>query len=77
MPHFGQSPGLSDSTPGHIGQKYFVSEDGLTSASAEWSWPPQQDFFSCEWFMENGVLVYGCTIAIKAAVAGAYRAGFF
>jgi hypothetical protein len=24
MPHFGQSPGLSDSTPGHIGQKYFA-----------------------------------------------------
>jgi hypothetical protein len=31
MPHFGQSPGLSDSTPGHIGQKYFAAEAGFTS----------------------------------------------
>ena len=30
MPHFGQSPGLSDSTPGHIGQKYFAVADGVT-----------------------------------------------
>jgi hypothetical protein len=44
MPHFGQSPGLSDSTPGHIGQKYFAPADGFTSSSAVC--PPQQDFFS-------------------------------
>ena len=34
IPHFGQSPGLSDSTPGHIGQKYFAAADGFTSAFA-------------------------------------------
>lgn len=28
IPHFGQSPGLSDTTPGHIGQKYFAADDG-------------------------------------------------
>jgi hypothetical protein len=33
MPHFGQSPGLSDSTPGHIGQKYFAADEGFTVAS--------------------------------------------
>jgi hypothetical protein len=33
MPHFGQSPGLSDSTPGHIGQKYFAAAaEGFTIA---------------------------------------------
>jgi hypothetical protein len=32
MPHFGQSPGWSDSTPGHIGQKYFATADGFTAA---------------------------------------------
>jgi hypothetical protein len=31
MPHFGQSPRLSDSTPAHIGQKYFADADGVTS----------------------------------------------
>jgi len=30
MPHLGQSPGRSDSTPSHIGQKYFAPEDGCT-----------------------------------------------
>ena len=30
MPHFGQSPGSSDSTPGHIGQKYFADAEGVT-----------------------------------------------
>jgi hypothetical protein len=29
MPHFGQSPGWSDSTPGHIGQQYFVFGAGF------------------------------------------------
>jgi hypothetical protein len=33
MPHFGQSPGFSDSTPGHIGQKYFAVDGGFTSPS--------------------------------------------
>jgi hypothetical protein len=37
MPHFGQLPGWSLSTPAHIGQKYFF-EDGGGAAS-----PPQQD----------------------------------
>lgn len=32
MPHFGQSPGVSDSTPGHIGQKYFAFAEGSTGA---------------------------------------------
>jgi hypothetical protein len=34
MPHFGQSPARSDSTPAHIGQKYFAAADGFTSALA-------------------------------------------
>jgi RNA polymerase sigma factor (sigma-70 family) len=33
MPHLGQSPGLSDSTPAHIGQKYLADAEGFTSAS--------------------------------------------
>ena len=37
MPHFGQSPGTSDSTPGHIGQKNFAAADGVTSP---WPCPP-------------------------------------
>ena len=39
MPHFAQTPGLSDSMPGHIGQKYFASRDGLASGLP---WPPSQ-----------------------------------
>jgi hypothetical protein len=31
MPHFGQSPGLSDSMPGHIGQKYRAAEEPCTA----------------------------------------------
>jgi hypothetical protein len=41
MPHFGQSPGLSDSTPGHMGQKYFAAAEGLAvmmAAAAWWMW---------------------------------------
>jgi hypothetical protein len=38
MPHFGQLPGVSLSTPGHIGQKYFAEEAG-EGLSAPW----QQD----------------------------------
>ncbi len=34
MPHFGQSLGCSDSTPGHIGQKYFAAAAGFIAASA-------------------------------------------
>jgi len=52
IPHFGQVPGLSDSTPGHIGQKYFAAAEGFTSF-AECSWPPQQEcaagFVGGEW----------------------------
>jgi hypothetical protein len=33
MPHFGQSPGLSDSTPGHIGQQYFAPDEDFMVAS--------------------------------------------
>jgi hypothetical protein len=33
MPHFGQLPGRSLSTPAHIGQKYFF-EDGGGAAEA-------------------------------------------
>jgi len=33
MPHFGQSPGLSDSTPSHIGQKYLAEAEGVTESS--------------------------------------------
>jgi hypothetical protein len=33
MPHLGQSPGFSDSTPGHIGQKYLAFAEGFTSAA--------------------------------------------
>jgi hypothetical protein len=51
IPHFGQSPGLSDSTPGHIGQKYFAPEAGFTSVSV--LWPPQQVFFSLESIMRE------------------------
>jgi hypothetical protein len=35
MPHFGQMPGESLSTPGHIGQKYFPVEEEAT-VSAPW-----------------------------------------
>jgi hypothetical protein len=31
MPHFGQSPEVSDSTPGHIGQKYLAATEGVTA----------------------------------------------
>jgi hypothetical protein len=42
MPHFGQVPGESLSTPGHIGQKYFaVVAGGGFSAP----WPLQQGLF--------------------------------
>jgi hypothetical protein len=44
MPHFGQSPGLSDSTPGHIGQKYFARADGVTFSP----WPQQWCAAACE-----------------------------
>jgi hypothetical protein len=30
IPHFGQSPGLSLTTPSHIGQKYFADLAGCT-----------------------------------------------
>ena len=33
MPHFGQAPGRSDSTPGHIGQKYFAVAEGRMAGS--------------------------------------------
>ena len=29
MPHFGQSPGVADSTPGHMEQKYLAADEGL------------------------------------------------
>jgi hypothetical protein len=35
MPHFGQVPSVSPSTPGHIGQKYFAEEAG-EGFSAPW-----------------------------------------
>jgi hypothetical protein len=42
MPHFGQLPGDSLSTPGHMGQKYFaVVAGGGFSAP----WPQQQGLF--------------------------------
>ena len=34
MPHFGQTPGFSDSTPGHIGQTYSASPDAGRDAGA-------------------------------------------
>jgi hypothetical protein len=55
IPHFGQSPGLSDSTPGHIGQKYFAPDFGFTSAAA---WQPQQDFFSGDSFIGDALATY-------------------
>jgi hypothetical protein len=45
MPHLGQSPGFSDSTPGHIGQKYLAADAGMT-ATESWGLWPQQDFGS-------------------------------
>jgi hypothetical protein len=45
IPHFVQSPGLSVSTRGHIGQKYFAPDFGFTSVT---EWQPQQDFISCD-----------------------------
>jgi hypothetical protein len=41
MPHFGQMPGESLSTPGHIWQKYFAEDAGVT-VSLPWQ---QQVFF--------------------------------
>jgi hypothetical protein len=41
MPHFGQVPGESLSTPGHIGQKYFAVEAGATVSAPG----RQQDLF--------------------------------
>ena len=41
MPHFGQMPGESLSTPGHIGQKYFAEDAGVT-VSLPWQ---QQGLF--------------------------------
>jgi hypothetical protein len=36
MPHFGHAAGLSDSTPGHIGQMYLAAEGaGVTLGSTE------------------------------------------
>jgi hypothetical protein len=32
IPHFAQSPAVSDSTPGHIGQKYRAAVEGVTAA---------------------------------------------
>ena len=43
MPHFGQLPGRSDSTPGHMGQKYIAPFDG-TTFSSECPWPQQLGF---------------------------------
>ena len=40
MPHFGQSPGLSEATPGHIGQKYFWAEAAVCADSL----PEQQSW---------------------------------
>ena len=34
MPHFGQSPGPSETTPSHIGQKYFAEDDFVEGALA-------------------------------------------
>ena len=45
IPHFGQTPGLTDSMPGHISQKYFASTGGFISAT---EWQSQQDFISCD-----------------------------
>jgi hypothetical protein len=36
MPHFGHAPDLSDSTPEHIGQKYFAAAEGVTASP--WWW---------------------------------------
>jgi len=33
MPHFGQAPGLSLSTPRHIGQKQFAPAEGVAACS--------------------------------------------
>ena len=43
MPHLGQSPGVADSTPGHIGQKNFAPDEGWIASEESCSWPPQQD----------------------------------
>jgi hypothetical protein len=50
MPHFGQSPGLSDSTPGHIGQKYVAAAEGFTIAPP-CSWQQQVEPAEVEWFL--------------------------
>jgi hypothetical protein len=42
MPHFGHSPGWSDSTPGHIGQKNFAVAEGFAIASP-CSWQQQHE----------------------------------
>ena len=33
MPHFGKGPGLSLSTPRHIGQKQFAPAEGVAACS--------------------------------------------
>jgi hypothetical protein len=38
MPHFGQSPGVSLSTPGHMGQKYFATAEGVTGSPPWFGW---------------------------------------
>jgi hypothetical protein len=42
MPHFGQLPGDSLSTPGHMGQKYFAEVAGGGFSAP---WPQQQGLF--------------------------------
>ena len=50
MPHFGQSPGTSETTPSHIGQKYFAEDFGEGALAS----PPQQWCESWEGFWFKG-----------------------
>ncbi|HEY0257479.1 MAG TPA: hypothetical protein VGC39_08550 [Candidatus Methylacidiphilales bacterium] len=48
MPHMGQAPGLSLSTPSHIGQKYFAFDLGGVGLESWEAWLPWQQLISPE-----------------------------
>ena len=59
MPHLGHAPGLSDSTPGHMGQKYLAPTDGSAAEPwALWSW-------SCLCWQQEGVTGWGLGLAAQ------------
>jgi hypothetical protein len=56
MPHIGHAPGLSFSTPAHIGQKYFRTAFGGVTGEAALAWSSWQHGWLAEGLVMSLVL---------------------